>query len=142
MLNRIFLVILFTLFTLSLGHAESFKQYGELKIFYSAFPSAFITADIAKKNNIVRGINRGVVNISVMKQLSKGLNATVTGEVSNIMQQNQTLSFSAIREGKSIYYIAPFKFENEDYLTFKVNLKIDNSDQYDIKFQKLMYIDK
>ena len=139
MLNRIFLVILFTW---SLGHAESFKQYGELKIFYSAFPSAFITADIAKKNNIVRGINRGVVNISVMKQLSKGLNATVTGEVSNIMQQNQTLSFSAIREGKSIYYIAPFKFENEDYLTFKVNLKIDNSDQYDIKFQKLMYIDK
>jgi hypothetical protein len=139
MLNRILLVILFTL---SLGHAESFKQYGELKIFYSAFPSAFITADIAKKNNIVRGINRGVVNISVMKQLSKGLNATVTGEVSNIMQQNQTLSFSAIREGKSIYYIAPFKFENEDYLTFKVNLKIDNSDQYDIKFQKLMYIDK
>ena len=139
MLNRIFLVILFTM---PLGHAESFKQYGELKIFYSAFPSAFITADIAKKNNIVRGMNRGVVNISVMKQLSKGLNATVTGEVSNIMQQNQTLSFSAIREGKSIYYIAPFKFENEDYLTFKVNLKIDNSDQYDIKFQKLMYIDK
>ena len=35
-----------------------------------------------------------------------------------------------------------FKFENEDYLTFKVNLRIDNSDQYDIKFQKLMYIDK
>ena len=139
MLNRIFLV---TLLTMSLGHAESFKQYGELKIFYSAFPSAFITADIAKKNNIVRGINRGVVNISVMKQLNKGLNATITGEVSNIMQQNQTLSFSAIREGTSIYYIAPFKLENEDYLTFKVNLKMNNSDQYDIKFQKLMYIDK
>ena len=103
MLNRIFLV---TLLTMSLGHAESFKQYGELKIFYSAFPSAFITADIAKKNNIVRGNNRGVVNISAMTQLSKGLNATVTGVVSNIMQQNQTLSFSAIREGTSIYYLS------------------------------------
>ena len=77
-----------------------------------------------------------------MTQLSKGLNATVTGVVSNIMQQNQTLSFSTIREGTSIYYIAPFKFENEDYLTFKVKLEMNNSDQYDIKFQKLMYIDK
>ena len=61
MLNRIFLV---TLLTMSLGHAESFKQYGELKIFYSAFPSAFITADIAEKNNIVRGINLSLIHIS------------------------------------------------------------------------------
>ncbi|MAH73361.1 MAG: hypothetical protein CBC09_05000 [Cellvibrionales bacterium TMED49] len=139
MLYRILLV---TLVTMSLGHAESFRQYGKLKIFYSAFPSAFITADIAQKNNIVRGINRGIVNISAMRHLSNGLPATVTGRVSNIMQQNQTLSFKTIREGTSIYYIAPFKFENEDYLTFRVKLEMGTSEQYDIKFQKLMYIDK
>tara|TARA_S200000501_G_scaffold365660_1_gene399385 strand:+ start:347 stop:766 length:420 start_codon:yes stop_codon:yes gene_type:complete len=139
MLYRILLV---TLLTTSLGNAESFRQYGELKIFYSAFPSAFITADIASKNNITRGINRGIVNISAMERLSSGLPAKVTGEAINIIQQNQTLKFKTIREGTSIYYIAPFKFENEDYLTFKIKLQMSTGEQYDIKFQKLMYIDK
>jgi hypothetical protein len=54
------------------------------------------------------------------------------------------LEFFSIKEGKSIYYLAPFEFENEDYLTFKITVQANSgqaSYPYDFKFQKKMYHD-
>jgi hypothetical protein len=48
-------------------------------VFYSAFNSSFIAPDIAVANNIVRGKDKGLVNIAVAKQLGIGLPTVVTG---------------------------------------------------------------
>jgi hypothetical protein len=121
-----------------------YKQHGEHKIFYSAFSSSFIAPDIAVANNIVRGKGKGLVNIAMVKKLGVGVPGTVTGTVSNILQQTQTLEFVAVREQNTVYYLAPFKFDNEDFLTFKIDVKpqTDNlSYGYNFKFQKKMYHD-
>ena len=49
-----------------------------------------------------------------------------------------------MREQNTVYYLAPFKFDNEDFLTFKIDVKpqTDNlSYGYNFKFQKKMYHD-
>jgi hypothetical protein len=122
---------------------EDYKQHGDLKIFYSAFPSTFIAPEIALANNLTRGVDRGLVNVATMKDLGTGLPTVVSGEVLNIMQQSQTLSFVEIREGSTVYYLAPFDFDNRDYLTFKIRIRANpEAPAYDFKFQKIMYIDR
>jgi len=91
-------------------------------------------------NNFVRGKDRGLVNIAVVKTLGQGIPAKVTGVVKNIFQQTQQLEFVAIKEQSTVYYLAPFEFENEDLLTFKINVAAGKSQfPYDFKFQKKMY---
>ena len=52
----------------------------------------------------------------------------------------------AVREQNTVYYLAPFEFDNEDFLTFKIRV-VPQSDgpetvyPYDFKFQKKMYVD-
>tara|TARA_B110000046_G_scaffold186044_1_gene231821 strand:+ start:35887 stop:36324 length:438 start_codon:yes stop_codon:yes gene_type:complete len=119
-----------------------YKQHGEHKIFYSAFGSSFIDPQIAVANNIVRGKGKGLVNIAMVKQLGVGVPGTVTGTVSNILQQTQALEFVAVREQNTVYYLAPFEFDNEDFLTFKISVKPQTdmpSYGYNFKFQKKMY---
>jgi hypothetical protein len=117
---------------------------GEYKIFFSAFNSSFIPPDIASSYKIVRGKDRGLVNVSVMKDIAVGVPVQIKGEVSNILQQSQKLKFFPVQEGKSLYYLAPFEFDNEDYLTFSINIEHENKIEipnYTFKFQKKMYTD-
>ena len=128
----------------SFSNDSIFKQVGDYKIFFSAFSTDFIPADIASKYQIVRATDRGLVNISIMKEFAEGVPAIINGSVSNILQQTQILEFFPVREGKSLYYLAPFKFDNEDYLTFSIRINEaegSNIPSYRFKFQKKMYTD-
>jgi hypothetical protein len=144
-----YLILAACLLASGLSHAvddKLYKQHGDYKIFYSAFNSSFIAPDIAVANNIVRGKDKGLVNIALVKELGVGVSGTVTGTVSNIMQQTQILEFVAVREQNTVYYLAPFEFDNEDFLTFKIQVLPPSGDgprlyPYDFKFQKKMYVD-
>ena len=125
---------------------DLYRQHGDYKIFYSAFGSSFITPEIAVANKIVRGKDRGIVNIAVVQQLGTGTSAEISGVVQNIFQQTQTLKFTEIREQNTLYYLAPFKFDNEDLLTFKIRVLPSGEPEsragaYQFKFQKKMYHD-
>ena len=139
-----YLIMLSILLT-SLAIAEPmkqshYKQHGDTKIFYSAFESSFIAPEVAVAYNFVRGKDKGLVNIAVVKTLGKGEPADISGQVLNIFQQSQQLEFIPIKEQNTIYYLAPFEFENEDLLTFKITVNSPSSPQpYRFKFQKKMY---
>ncbi len=137
------IIILSAVFSLTaLADQHNYKQHGDHKIFYSAFNSTFIDPDIAIANQIVRGKDKGLVNVAVVLDAGTGLPAVITGNVYNIFQMSQTLEFVAVREQDTIYYLAPFEFENEDFLTFKISVQSDsNKPAYKLKFQKKMYHD-
>jgi len=123
-----------------------FKQHGDFKVFFSAFGSSFLTPEVAVANNIVRGKGKGLVNIAVVKNLGAGTSAEVYGKVFNILQQTQLLEFTEVREQDTRYYLAPFNFDNEDFLTFKITVRPNVEDgtqlgAYEFKFQKKMYHD-
>ena len=117
-----------------------YKQHGDTKIFYSAFDSSFIAPEVAAAYDFVRGKDKGLVNIAVVKTLGQGEPAKISGQVLNIFQQSQQLEFIPIKEQNSTYYLAPFEFENEDHLTFKITVDSQSKQgPYSFKFQKKMY---
>ena len=121
---------------------HNYKNHGDHKIFFSAFNSTFIDPDIAVANQIVRGKDKGLVNIAVVLKAGSGQPALITGNVYNIFQMSQKLEFFEVREQDTVYYLAPFEFENEDFLTFKISVQSDPSmPAYQLKFQKKMYHD-
>ena len=121
---------------------ENFKRYEELKIFFNAFPSTFISPDIAQSKNIIRGEKNGLVNIAVTSQLGLHPEMKVSGIASNIFQQRQKLIFKEIREGSAVYYLATFEYDNEDFFTFNITVQsLSDAKGHGFKFQKRMYID-
>ena len=90
----------------------------------------------------MRGKDKGLVNIAVVLKAGSGQPAIITGNVYNIFQMSQPLEFVEVREQDAVYYLAPFEFENEDFLTFKISVRSDpQKPAYDLKFQKKMYHD-
>ncbi|MBV1931929.1 MAG: DUF4426 domain-containing protein [Porticoccaceae bacterium] len=126
---------------------ESEKSFKDYKVLYSAFNSSFISPEVANTYSIIRGKDRGLVNIAVLphdaKPGSGGKPALVSGYVKNIIAQQQKLEFFEVNEGSATYYLAPFHFENEDFMTFKIQIQPDpNKPADDISFQRTFYYDK
>ncbi|MAT52490.1 MAG: hypothetical protein CMK32_15035 [Porticoccaceae bacterium] len=119
------------------------KAFGDTTVYFSAFNSSFIKPEVASAYNITRGVDKGLVNIAVVeKGSSTGRTAVVEGSVSNIFAQQQTLDFFEVREGDAVYYLAPFEFEHEDPLTFKVQVRNNAGDKpYNVTFQRTFYHD-
>jgi len=122
---------------------KPYKQYGNTKVYFSAFNSSFIKPEIASLYNIARGRDKGLVNISVIvDDLPAGRTAEVSGTVSNIFAQQQSLDFFEVREGDSVYYLAPFDFENEDSMTFNIQVKAADKPPHNLSFQRKFYRDQ
>ena len=144
-MNKLLILLASTLLAFGAqADQKSYKVHDGNEIHYSALNSSFIPPAIADQYNISRGKNRGLVNIAVVPVGKVGGKAAlVKGTVSNILQQSQKLDFFEVREGDVVYYLASFKFDNEDSLTFKVNVKADpNKSAYDFSFQKTLYHDQ
>lgn len=136
--------MLLTALLVTFAHADNpaFKQAGDYKIYFSAFNSSFIQPDIASIYDIVRGKDKGMVNVAVVKNgETTGTTAVVSGYVSNIFQQQQFLEFFEVREGNAVYYLAPFEFEDEDHLTFKLKVTPAGSASEAVSFQRTFYHD-
>ncbi len=151
LLTTIFAILFFSAF-ISLGSLSqaadqtswNFKDY---EVLYSAFNSRFISPEVASTYNIIRAKNRGLVNIAVLPRSAKtgsgGKPALVKGYVSNIIMQKQQLDFFEVNEGSATYYLASFRFDNEDYMTVKITVQPDpNEPAEDISFQRTFYHDR
>lgn len=99
------------------SQAES-RQFGAYEVHYSVFASSFLKPDIAAAYGIVRGQDRGILNIVVRKD-----NATVEADMKGTrgdLVRKEDLAFRAIREDGAIYYIAEFSFVSAETLYFNV----------------------
>ena len=93
-----YLLVLLSILSLALPAAavandKIYKQVDDNKIFFSAFNSTFIDPDVAVANKIVRGKDKGLVNIAVVMGSGTGKSALISGKVYNIFQMSQTLEF-------------------------------------------------
>ena len=127
----------------AIAQDRSVEQFGDHKVYYSAFNSSFITPEVADVYSITRGKDKGLVNIAVVPgEQPGGTTALVTGVVNDLLQRQQVLEFREVREGDAVYYLAPFEFEHEDPLTFKVTVRpADSSREHSFTFQRTFYHD-
>ena len=127
----------------AIADEEAYKDFGDYRVHYSAFNSSFVSPEVASVYNISRGADRGLVNIAVVPEgAASGRTALVGGTVTDMLARQQTLEFVEVREGDAVYYLAPFRFANEDPLTFKVNVRPAGSNQTrEVRFQRTFYRD-
>lgn len=142
---RILITTLYLLISTVL-HAETSKTFGEYEVYYTVLNSTFISPEVAKTYNIVRGKDRALINIAVRKNMGKGLSrakkSLVTGETFDLIH-TKALKFKEIVEQDAIYYIAELSFNNKELLTYTIHIQPDpNISPYTLKFSKKLYVDE
>lgn len=121
--------------------AEQKQSYGDLDVHYSAFNSGFLQPEIAAATGLVRSKTQGVVNVAVLKA-GTASNAKVSGTVKNLLGQSTALSFKEVKEGKAIYYLAQFPFEQRETLRFTLNVTAADGVPHSLDFNQEFFPDE
>lgn len=127
------------------GHtyAQQSELFGPFELHYSVVNTTFLDPKVASTYNITRGEKRAILNLAVREHVASGTEARtmlLEGRTWDLIQ-NQELTFKEVREGQAIYYIAEFKFINEEWRFFEIDFRPDGSDKtYTYKFKHQLYI--
>ncbi|SDH46423.1 protein of unknown function [Pseudomonas benzenivorans] len=136
------IALLFIALCLSLpALAERKQSFGDLDVHYSAFNSGFLQPEIAAAAGLSRSKTQGVINISVLKA-GKASNASVDGQVRNLLGQSYALKFKEVNEGEAIYYLAQFPFEDREMLRFTINVKAGDGVAHSFDFNQEFFPDQ
>jgi hypothetical protein len=132
------LLALTLLFGISAG-AEQMRRLGNWDVHYVLIPTMFLNKDIAANNQIIRGRDRALLNISVIGDDGTPVAADVSGFVMNLLGQQQALDIVEVREGSAIYYLATLKYTDREVLSFEVTITPPDDIPQVLKFQQQVY---
>jgi hypothetical protein len=107
--------------------AENSKEFDQFVVHYNAMASDMVPPEVARKYDITRSQNRGMVNITVLKKVlgspGQPVHARVEVSARNLAGQNRSINVREIREGNAIYYIGEYGVANEETLKFDVRVR-------------------
>ena len=121
------------------AHAEQMKQFGQYEVHYIAIPTTFLQPEVAHKYNLTRASNRLLINVSILDQ-GDPVAAQVTGLARNLLSQSKDLTFTEVREGPAIYYIASMTHSAEDHQNFEINVTLPDGSQGQVKFHQKVFL--
>lgn len=129
------------------GQAQQSKMFGPYELHYSVVNTTFLSPKVAAAYGITRGEKRAILNLSVREHMSEQT-ADHTEARAMILKgktwdliQNQTLEFQQIKEGPATYYIAEFKFINEEWRFFEVYFRPEGAEKtYTFELKHQLYI--
>ena len=139
---RHILTVVAVLFTGSVA-AEQKKVFGDYEVHYNALNSSTLTPEVAKQYGLTRGANQGLVNIAVRKRDGKdgvATSAVISGSVRNLLSQKNELKFKEVKESGAIYYIATFRFDDKDTLTFDLTVQPEGGASYPLTFNHTLWV--
>jgi hypothetical protein len=135
------IIVAITLFCSASASAEQMKTLGDWDVHYIAFPSTFLTPEVASAYDLQRSKYLGLLNISVLDNISQqAQRVTVTATARNLLGNIRELTVREIREENAIYYIAEVPHRNEETYRFSVIVQSGNNSQ-ELKFQHTFYVD-
>jgi hypothetical protein len=120
--------------------ADQFKSFEGVDVHYIVVNTLFLQPDVAARYNVVRANDRAILNLSVIDDKGSAVLAEVTGSAVNLLSQTEPLQFAVIKEGESIYYVAPFRYTDQDVLRFRVSISVPGRAPMNLEFQQQMYL--
>lgn len=102
--------------------AEQSMTFGDYTVHYSTFTADVLQPDIARKYNITRSQNKGVLNVSVLKSPSTPVKAKVTATATNLSAQLRSVAMREINDQGAIYYLGEFPVNHEETLKFTIKV--------------------
>lgn len=126
------------------AQAQQSELFGRYELHYSVVNSTFLNPQVAATYGLVRGDKRAILTLAVRdKEAPPGETYTMQlqGNTWDLIQ-NQTLEFLEVREGNAVYYLAEFKFINEEWRFFEVNFRPEGAQEtFAFKFKHQLYVD-
>ena len=111
----------------TLAIAENSTKADGYTIHHNALTTDLLTPEIARAYRIPRSRNRGMLNISVIKDeegsTGKAVAADVRAFSTNFMGQISPIPLREIREGEAIYYIGDFLVRHGETLNFTMEVR-------------------
>ena len=148
-MNQLKLLLpLFALLTLAIpGRAQQSEMFGPYELHYSVVNTTFLAPEVASTYGIVRATDRAILNLAVREHLADGSTVGRTlqlqGRTWDLIQKGHDLEFTEVREGEAIYYLADFKFINEDWRFFEVVFRPEGADTtYTFELKQQLYSDE
>ena len=142
--NKTLLSLTLLVLFASAASAQQSEMFGPYELHYSVVNSTFLQPEVAASYGITRGKKSAILNLAVREKLEDctdvARNMLLKGRTWDLIQ-NQFLEFQEISEGTAIYYIAEFKFINEEWRFFEVDFRPQGADQtYTFKLKHQLYI--
>ncbi|WP_040816860.1 DUF4426 domain-containing protein [Aequoribacter fuscus] len=141
-LNALFISLMLVA---SHANAQMSERFDEYELHYSFVNTTFLSPEIAAQYQITRGKRHGILMLSLRRH-QDGIDGTqpsamnVSGTTSDLIRKDE-LKFREIREDGAVYYIAPFKFINEEFRHFYIDFQAAGDDRtYSHHLEHQMYI--
>jgi hypothetical protein len=127
------------------ANAEKSERFDRFELHYSVVNTTFLSPEVARTYGLVRGDRRAILTLAVREDLPEG-SATrpmqLNGRTWDLIQ-NQDLTFQEIREGDAVYYLADFKFINEEWRFFEINFRPEGAGEtFTFKFKHQLYTEQ
>lgn len=112
--------------------AENSTRVAGYNIHHNAITTATLRPEIASSYRIVRSKYRGLLNISVIKEIPDTLGESVSAKINAVAQtltgQVSTIKLREVREGDAIYYIGTFPINDREIFNFKLQVTPEGTD--------------
>lgn len=148
-MNHIRLLLpLFALLMLAVpASAQQSEMFGPYELHYSVVNTTFLAPEVASAYGIVRARDRAILNLALREHLDDGTTVgrpmQLQGRTWDLIQKGHPLEFTEVREGEAIYYLADFKFINEDWRFFEVIFRPEGADEtYTFELKQQLYQDE
>ena len=117
--------------------AQRQQTFGDTTVYYNAFPSTFLTPEIAQKVEVQRSKSNAVLNITINKA-GKNIPANIQGTVKAGDEKPARLNFRQVGKDGEINYLAQFPVKGPQTFTFKVNVKAGGASAETIEFTQMV----
>lgn len=145
MVQRSITVLLACLLSLP-AHAQLSERFGPYELHYSVVNTTFLAPKVAAAYGLVRGKDRAILNLAVREHgdaTARPSSMELKARTWDLIQNTIELEFQEVREGPAIYYIAEFRFFDEEWRHFEVFFRPEGATQtYSFKFRHQMYEDQ
>lgn len=121
--------------------AEQMRRLGGWDVHYILLPTTFLKPDVAAGYGITRGPDLALLNISVLSPDGKPTLVGIEGTVTNLLSQQEPLSFSETREGDAVYYLATIRYTDREVLRFAIDISPPDGTKQRLEFQQQMFIE-
>lgn len=134
-----------------------FQRFGDWEVHYIAFNATQLSAQIAERYDIVRGPNKGLVNVSAVRpetgdeeageedgreagtRTGRGEKALVEGRFVDLLGRARVLRFREIDDAGTFYYLAAFEFPHGEMLRFEITVTLPGRGVETVRFEQPLY---
>ncbi len=137
-LHRLLLAGLWLLLSLP-AQAEQAARFADVDVHYVVFNTLFLQPEIARRYQVTRAGNRALLNLSVLDKEGVPQTAQLSAWFTNLLGQRTDLQLREVQDGEAIYYLAEFRYSDQDQLRFYVQVTTGAGQRHSFDFSQRMF---